>query len=233
MSLVYYETVWRDVVDRLLEVGHLTEAQRQTVTDYREAIQELRRDPERGFEKLDQIGAIREVGWGDRARAVARAYAESPSQGRHALVVCATHDEIDRVTEAIRSNRKQAGDLGESVPVARDISLNWTTAQKSDVRNFRAGHRPGFHRAVTGIAKNETLIRSRRVSASIVSREKRKGETGLTVASSRRSEALSSIDLQVPSMTPAETLVPGDSTSPTTFSLAVRRVELSRRSQEQ
>ena len=84
----------------------LTEVQRQTVKDYREAIQELRRNPERGFEKLDAIGAVREVAWLDGAQAVARAFADAELPGRNTLVVCATHEEIERVTEAIRSSRK-------------------------------------------------------------------------------------------------------------------------------
>jgi len=133
----------------------LTQVQRQIDADYREAIQELPRSPEGGFEKLDRIGAIHQVAWADRASAVAKAYAEAPS--RKVLVVCATHDEIARVTEEIRSNRKEAGELGECVQVARDVPLNWTIAQKSDTRNFRPGQRLGFHRAVKGIAKSETL----------------------------------------------------------------------------
>ena len=40
----------------------------KTDREYRSAIQELRRDPERGFQKLEEIGAIREVPWADRAR---------------------------------------------------------------------------------------------------------------------------------------------------------------------
>ena len=44
----------------------LTQVQRQIPEDYREAIKELRRDPERGFEKLDAMGAVREVAWLDR-----------------------------------------------------------------------------------------------------------------------------------------------------------------------
>ena len=80
------------------------------------------------------------------------------SQSRqNALVVCATHEEIDRVTEAIRSARKKAGELGKSVQLTRDVSLNWTTAQKSEMQNFRPGQLLGFHRAVKGIAKNETV----------------------------------------------------------------------------
>ena len=60
----------------------LSEVQRQTAQGYREAIQELRRDPERGFEKLEQIGAVREVPWSDRAQAVQQAYSESSGSGQ-------------------------------------------------------------------------------------------------------------------------------------------------------
>jgi len=135
----------------------LAQVWRQTAIDYREAIQELRRDPALGFERLDAIGSVREVAWLDRPRAVAQAFIEAKSQGREPLVVCATHDEIDRVTEAIRSARKAAGELGSGNQMARDVSLNWTIAQKSDIRNLHPGQFLGFHRAVKGIAKNETL----------------------------------------------------------------------------
>jgi hypothetical protein len=37
---------------------------------------------------------------------------------------------------------------------ARDVALGWTTAQKTDCRNFRAGLVLGFHRAVKGIGRN-------------------------------------------------------------------------------
>ena len=83
----------------------LTQVQRQTKRDYRDAIQELRHHPERGFAKLAAIGAVREVALANRAEAVAEAYAEGGD--RTSLVVCATHDEIDRVTEAIRDQRKK------------------------------------------------------------------------------------------------------------------------------
>jgi len=44
-----------------LKTVALTEVKRQTTRDYRDAMQELRRNPERGFAKLDAIGAVREV----------------------------------------------------------------------------------------------------------------------------------------------------------------------------
>jgi conjugative relaxase-like TrwC/TraI family protein len=133
----------------------LTEVQRQKPRDYREAIQELRTNPELGFDKLEAIGAVREVAWLDRPNAIARAYMESDT--KRLLAVCATHDEIDRVTDAIRLARKEARELGAGVSVTRHVSLNWTTAQKSDLRNFSGGQILTFHRAVQGIGKNETV----------------------------------------------------------------------------
>lgn len=103
------------------------------------------------------MGAIREVACMDRPQAIAQAFAAFKSQGRESLVVCATHDEIDRVTEAIRSARKAAGELTGSIQLTRDVSLNWTTAQKSDMRNLHPSQLLGFHRAVKGIARNETV----------------------------------------------------------------------------
>jgi conjugative relaxase-like TrwC/TraI family protein len=158
----------------------LIQVQRQTIADYREAIKELRRDPKRGFEKLVEIGAVHEIAWADRAATVARTWAESQAQGRDTLVVCATHDEINRVTDAIRSLRKEAGELAKGVQVARDVSLNWTTAQKSDMRNFQVGHRLVFHRTVKGIAKNETLDVVQLNAQSVVARNRLGRERILT-----------------------------------------------------
>jgi conjugative relaxase-like TrwC/TraI family protein len=138
-----------------LKTVALAQVQRQTRKDYRDAIEELRRNPERGFAKLDAMGAVREVAISERAVAVADAYDAAAGQNR--LVVCATHDEIDRVTDAIRERRKTRGAVFEGVALTRHVSLNWTAAQKTDFRNYRAGQILGFHRAVKSIAKNDTV----------------------------------------------------------------------------
>ncbi|RQV93573.1 conjugative relaxase [bacterium] len=135
----------------------LTQVQRQTEKGYREAMKELRRDPARGFGRLDAIGAVQEVPWLDRAHAIAQAFADAELRGKSALVVCATHEEIDAITEAIRFRRKRTKQLGKCMEIGRTISLNWTTAQKSEMCNFRPGHLLIFHRAVKGIEKNETV----------------------------------------------------------------------------
>ena len=137
-----------------LKTVALTQVQRQTRKEYRAAMEELRRNPERGFAKLDVMGAVREVGFADRAAAIADAFADSKGQ---TLVVCATHDEIDRVTGTIRDRKKASGELGEGVALTRHVSLNWAKAQKADLQNYRPGHVLGFHRSVKGISKNEAV----------------------------------------------------------------------------
>ena len=154
---------------RLKSIG-LTQVQRQTRLDYRDAIQELRRDPERGFEKLDAMGAVREVTHADRAQEVARQYSAALETQASVLVVCATHNEIERVTLAIRADRMRGGRLAEGAQLNRDVPLNWTMAQKSDLRNFSVGQVLGFNRAVKGITKNETLEVVRVADKSVVVR---------------------------------------------------------------
>jgi conjugative relaxase-like TrwC/TraI family protein len=146
----------------------LAQVQRQTRKDYRDAIEELRRHPERGFGKLDAMGAVREVANSERAAAVADAY--DARSGQCCLVVCATHDEIDRVTDAIRERRKTRGEVCEGVVLTRHVSLNWTAAQKADFQNYRVGQVLGFHRAVKSIARNDTVEIVRVASSSLVIR---------------------------------------------------------------
>lgn len=131
--------------------------ERQKASEYREAILQLRDEPAAGFEKLEMMGAVHEVSRADRACVVASAYRDCESKGQKTLVVCPTHDEIDRVTDTIRSDSKSTGKLQHAVQLSRDVSLNWTTAQKSTIRNYRPGQILGFHKNVKGIRKHETV----------------------------------------------------------------------------
>ncbi len=170
-----------------LKSASLSEVQRQTAQGYREAIQELRRDPERGFDKLEQIGAVREVPWSDRAQAVQQAYSEAQAQAnakgqpRSVLVVAATHEEIGHITEAIRAERTRTGELGQSTHQQHHIPLNWTSAEKSDVRNYAEGQVVEFHRAVKGVARHESLEVVRVEDGKVVARNARGEEREFTV----------------------------------------------------
>lgn len=90
-----------------LKSASLTQVQRQKAADYREAIQELRRSPERGFEKLVEMGAVREVAWQERAQTVAELWRQAQAAGqgaRQTLVVCATHELTVKAISETRSS---------------------------------------------------------------------------------------------------------------------------------
>src|SRR5580704_13435368 len=107
----------------------LTGVQRQMRAQYRDAIQTLRQAPERGFEKLECLGAVHEVPFVERARAVADLYREMTADlSRRILVVAPTHEEIGRVTRAIRNDLSDRGHLGASTTMDRYVALQWTEA---------------------------------------------------------------------------------------------------------
>jgi conjugative relaxase-like TrwC/TraI family protein len=159
-----------------LQSTSLTQIQRQSNLKYRAAIRELRRDPEAGFARLEQMGAVQEVSFEDRAQFVATLYRAEQNQlnqrGQQpqVLVVAPTHEEIGRLTDAIRRERFAAGELGDPIDWERQVSLSWTDAQKRDVRRYEPGQRLVFHSAVAGIAKYETLTVERIEKDSILAR---------------------------------------------------------------
>jgi ATP-dependent exoDNAse (exonuclease V) alpha subunit len=171
----------------------LGQVRRQSDKNYREAIQELRCNPEEGLKRLNAMGAVREATWAERAQAIAHAFEGERSKRRSTLVVCATHDEIGRVTEAIRSMRRQTGDMGGSVSVARDVSLNWTAAQKSNPHSYRPGLVLGFHRRVDGFMKNETVEVTRVENGTVMVRNDRGEERSVTA---RHTKSLDAYDRQ-------------------------------------
>jgi ATP-dependent exoDNAse (exonuclease V) alpha subunit len=150
----------------------LTGVQRQTQPEYRDAIQTLRQSPEQGFEKLENLGAVREVPYLERAQAVATAYRElTTDPNRKVLVVAATHEEIGRITHAIREDRKQHGELERSTAFERYSPLQWTEAQKKDLSNYQEGQVLLFHRYSHGVARHETLTVEHADKSHIVARD--------------------------------------------------------------
>ncbi len=151
----------------------LTGVQRQTQAEYRDAIQTLRDSPEQGFEKLEKLGAVREVPYLDTARTVAAAYRELAADPiRKVLVVAGTHEEIGRITHAIRGDMKQDGELERGMVFERHAPLQWTEAQKKDLSNYQEGQILQFHRSSHGISKHETLVVERANASHLVARDR-------------------------------------------------------------
>ena len=150
----------------------LTGVQRQRQAEYRDAIQTLRQAPEQGFQKLKQLGAIREVPYLERPQAVAAAYRElTTDPNRNVLVVAGTHEEIGRITHAIRAGMKQSGDLGSGKIFERHTPLQWTEAQKKDLSNYQQGQVLLFRRSSHGIARNDALVVERSDRSHVIARD--------------------------------------------------------------
>jgi conjugative relaxase domain, TrwC/TraI family len=164
----------------------LTGVQRQTHTQYRDAIQTFRRNPEQGFEKLERMGAVREVPFAERGRVVADLYREMTADpAQRILVVAPTHEEIGRVTRAIRGDLTQRGQLGDSMTVDRYVPLQWTEAQKRDLSNYREGQVLLVNRASRGMEKHEALTVSRVDPGTVVARNAHGEERTFTPTQTR------------------------------------------------
>jgi conjugative relaxase-like TrwC/TraI family protein len=164
----------------------LTGVQRQTHTEYQEAIQALRESPERGFEKLERLGAVHEVPFNDRTQTVASLYRQmTADSSRRILVVAPTHEEIRRISEAIRSDRKERGELGDGRVKDRLVSLQWTDAQKRDFSNYRESQVLLVHRAGRGMEKHEAVTVNRVEDGLLVARNARGEERTFTPAQTR------------------------------------------------
>lgn len=164
----------------------LTGIQRQTQPEYRDAIQTLRHSPEQGFQKLESLGAVREVPITERARVVADIYRDMTADpSRRVLVVAPTHEEIGRVTRAIRNDLTERGQLGKSLTMDRNVPLQWTEAQKRDLSNYREGQILLIHRSGRGLQKHEAVMVSRVDSGVLVARNAHGEEKTFTPAQTR------------------------------------------------
>jgi ATP-dependent exoDNAse (exonuclease V) alpha subunit len=135
----------------------LTEVQRQTNSLYREAVKTMRHSPEEGFAQLERLGAIREVSVFDRGQMVTELHREFRAEGRDTLVVAGTHAEISQLTDAIRQDRKEHGELGVGHFFDRYVSLQWTRAQKEELSNYQEGQILQFHRDTKLAKRHESL----------------------------------------------------------------------------
>jgi conjugative relaxase-like TrwC/TraI family protein len=138
-----------------LKPAELTEIRRQKTEQFRDAVRDLAKgDTQRGFEKLDQSGAIKELPKNERYRQLAKDYADTLAQRKTALVVSPTHVEGEKVTAEIREELKERGKLGTNEQkMTRLINQQWTEAQRGNAQCYRPGlvvqflqNAPGFTR---------------------------------------------------------------------------------------
>jgi conjugative relaxase-like TrwC/TraI family protein len=176
----------------------LTGIQRQSNLEYRDAIETFRKSPDQGFAKLQDMGAVREVPYMERAQAVADVYRElTAEQNRKVLVVAPTHEEIGRVTQAIREDLKQRAVLGDGETLHRHIPLQWTEAQKKDISNYQPDQVLVFHRASHGIEKHEALTVTNASGSSIQTLNDRGEEKSVSLTQARSFSVHERMEIEV------------------------------------
>jgi len=182
----------------------LTEVQRQTNSFYREAVKTMRHSPEQGFAQLEKLGAIREVSIFDRGQIVAELHREFRAEGRDTLVVAGTHAEISQLTDAIRQDRKEHGELGVGHSFDRFVSLQWTRAQKEELSNYQEGQILQFHRDTKLAKRHESMEVVRIGPESLVARKGTGEEVNI---SPKQTRAFSVYERQPIEVAPGDSLM--------------------------
>ena len=182
----------------------LNEVQRQTNSLYREAVKTMRHSPEEGFAQLERLGAIREISIFDRGQIVAELHRGFRAEGRDTLVVAGTHAEISQLTDAIRQDRKEHGELGVGHSFDRYVSLQWTTAQKQELSNYQEGQILQFHRDTKLAKRHESLEVVRAGPESLVARKETGEEVGI---SPKQARAFSVYERQPIEVAPGDSLM--------------------------
>ncbi|MEN1706036.1 MAG: MobF family relaxase [Planctomycetota bacterium] len=135
-----------------LKIAELSEIRRQLTTEYREASQALSRgDVAGGFERLDTMGAIREIDTNDREKHLASRAVELAASGNTTLVISPTHAEGRRVSDAIRSELKSRGVIGnDEHAIPRLVNRHLTESERQDPASYRVGDVIEFHQNCPG-----------------------------------------------------------------------------------
>jgi hypothetical protein len=142
--------------------GQLTAIRRQRKAAYRKAVElAAQKSTVEAFAQLERMGAVAEVladGHHDLHDSAAKSYLKVLAENKSALLVAPTWNEIEAVTEKIRTALKTSGRLaGEEKEFQVFDSLSWTEAQKRDARQYRPGMAIHFHRTAHGFDKDETV----------------------------------------------------------------------------
>jgi ATP-dependent exoDNAse (exonuclease V) alpha subunit len=149
-----------DALRLLSTIAGITPAQvnkiyRQKNAAYREAVEFLAAgDAHSAFERLDAMGAIKEINPDCPYEELAEDYLSALQRGKSALVICPTHKEGERVTDAIRKRLRKAGRIkGKETSALRYVGLNKTEAEKADWRNYSPGQVVQFNQNTPGIRR--------------------------------------------------------------------------------
>jgi hypothetical protein len=138
--------------------GQLTRIRRQRKAEYRKVVElAARKQTAQAFAELERMGAVMELSGDVLHDSAAKSYLKALEKNKSALLVAPTWNEIEAVTEQVRSVLKTSGRLAADEKEFQVFdSLSWTEAQKQDARQYRPGMAIRFHRSKTGFENGES-----------------------------------------------------------------------------
>ena len=151
----------------LIEKFSLTDIHRQQNEEYRRGISECALgDFESAFERFDKNGFIHE-GKSKYLEEAAASYMEYTENGQfidRSILVAPTHEEGDRLTDAVRSKLKEAGSVLQTGRMA-EVFRSWSKpkAWMQDATNYAPGTAIAFIRNMKDICRAGETSRFERV----------------------------------------------------------------------
>ena len=138
--------------------GQLTQIRRQRDKDLREIVAlAARQKTAEAFQRLDQSGQVVEAG-DDLYQKAAAAYLRADAEGKQALMVSPTWDEIEAVTIEVRDALKKEGRLATKEEAVEVFDpLGWTEAEKRLVESYEPGLRLRFVRQTADFKPGESV----------------------------------------------------------------------------
>ena len=133
--------------------------------DYKKAVRLLSEDKAaEGFDELDRLGWVKEVGDEERYLRLAEAYLQAAAEKKPdgspktALVVSPTHAEKDRITQVIRGELAAKGKLGEEREFTAWRPLHLTEAERGEAGSYVGGDMLQFHQNAKGFKNGQRLV---------------------------------------------------------------------------
>jgi ATP-dependent exoDNAse (exonuclease V) alpha subunit len=135
-----------------------SEAERQRIQQYREAVADARDgNLGRSFHRLDKLNAVEQCTFADQHEKLAARYLALAKENQSCVVVSQSWNEIHKVNDTIRAALKSEKRIGtDETAVTAFLPVDLTNAQKRDARSFAPDSVLVFNRDVRGFKAGES-----------------------------------------------------------------------------
>ncbi len=170
-----------------IKTAEVNKIYRQRKEAYRDAVQDLSNgDVKTAFDKLDTIGAVKEIDPLKPNTQLVDDYVITIKKGKSALIISPTHKQGEEVTEAVREKLKKQGIIGKrEISAKRLANLNMTEAEKADYRSYQKGQVLQFNQNIKNVKRGSTWMVETADNQNLYIRNSENREMSVPIASSK------------------------------------------------